>query len=69
MQESGLRENRTSRLSERAEAGFAPPPPTLHLKRETNNSRDRRRRIVSDPGKDVREWFELGLIEADKERA
>src|SRR5450432_843122 len=30
-----------------------------YLKRETNNSRDRRRRIESGPGKDVREWIEL----------
>jgi hypothetical protein len=29
------------------------------LKRETNNSRDRRRRIESGPGKGVREWIEL----------
>ena len=30
-EESGLRENCTSRLSERTEAGLqAPPPPTLH---------------------------------------
>jgi hypothetical protein len=40
-----------------------------YLKRETNNSRDRQRRIVSDPGKDVREWFEPGLIEADEKGA
>src|SRR5271155_5699808 len=32
---------------------------TRDLKRETNNSRDRRRRIESGPGKDVREWIEL----------
>jgi hypothetical protein len=31
----------------------------LEAKRETNNSRDRRRRIESGPGKHVREWIEL----------
>jgi hypothetical protein len=34
-----------------------------------DNSRDRKRRIVSDPGKDVRERFELGSIEIDEKGA
>src|SRR5271156_547036 len=34
--------------------------------RETNNSRDRQRRIVSDPGKDVRGGFETGSVETDE---
>src|SRR6478736_3602691 len=58
--ESGMRENRTFRLSGgRRRALQWAPPPTRHLKRETNNSRDRKRRIESGPGKDVREWIEL----------
>src|SRR6185369_8008346 len=57
---SGMRENCTFRLSGgRRRALQWAPPPTRHLKRETNNSRDRRRRIESGPGKDVREWIEL----------
>src|ERR1700755_1283404 len=36
---------------------------------ETNNSRDRRRRIESGPGKDVREWIELRTVEVDEKGA
>jgi len=65
-----MRENRTFRLSGgRRRALQWAPPPTRHLKRETNNSRDRKRRIESGPGKDVREWIELRTVEVDEKGA
>src|SRR5271166_1579226 len=70
--ESWMRENCTSSLSggrRRARRQRSAPPPTRYLKRETNNSRDRQRRIVSDPGKDVRGRFGTGSVETDEKGA
>src|SRR3979490_338647 len=51
--------NQVSDPISESEMGSDALPGVGERKRETNNSRDRRRRIESGPGKDVREWIEL----------